>query len=145
MMDDGATSSTLSQQTVSDFDPAMWGSAGAGALNRNRLPMAEPTNSPTSAKAKPEVSPPQQRKPEPVQQQPPPKASYSRYDDEDDDDWEPQYSNSGFARNYNPQSAGHGAGMYYSSPLGSGHLLEPIQEVRYSLETDSGHVSLIID
>lgn len=31
--------------------------------------------------------------------------------------------------------------MYYSSPLGSGHLLEPIPEVRYSLETDSGHVS----
>lgn len=26
--------------------------------------------------------------------------------------------------------------MYYQSPLGTGHLLEPIEEVRYSLETD---------
>ncbi|KAK5999634.1 hypothetical protein QM012_005291 [Aureobasidium pullulans] len=31
--------------------------------------------------------------------------------------------------------------MYYSTPLGSGHLLEPIEEVRYSLETDRGHRS----
>jgi hypothetical protein len=31
--------------------------------------------------------------------------------------------------------------MYYSTPLGSGHLLEPIEEVRYSLETDRGYVS----
>ncbi|KAG9591581.1 hypothetical protein KCV01_g11426, partial [Aureobasidium melanogenum] len=30
---------------------------------------------------------------------------------------------------------------YYSTPLGSGHLLEPIEEVRYSLETDRGHRS----
>ncbi|KAK5167285.1 hypothetical protein LTR16_011975, partial [Cryomyces antarcticus] len=28
----------------------------------------------------------------------------------------------------------------YNSPLGSGHLLEPIEEVRYSLETDSGRL-----
>jgi hypothetical protein len=34
--------------------------------------------------------------------------------------------------------------MYYSTPLGSGHLLEPIEEVRYSLETDRGHVSMQI-
>lgn len=143
MIDDGVTSSTLSQQTVSDFDPANWGSAGAGALNRARLPTAEPTSSPASIKAKPDLSPaqPQPTAPAPAPQQAPPNSNYNRYEDEEDDDWEPQYSNSGFARNYNSYSGGSGAGMYYSSPLGSGHLLEPIQEVRYSLETDSGHVS----
>jgi len=142
IIDDGLTNSTLSQQTVSDFDPANWGSAGAGALNRNRLPTTDPTSSPVSIKGKPDVAPPQQRKPVPTQQQQaPPKVTYDRYDDEEDDDWEPKYSNSGFARNYNTHSGGGGAGMYYSSPLGSGHLLEPIQEVRYSLETDSGHIS----
>lgn len=143
LVDDGATSSSLSQQTVSDFDPANWGSAGAGALNRARLPVTDAKNSPNSPKAKPDVPQTQQRKPQPVQQpQPPPtKASWDHYED-DEDDWEPQYSNSGFARNYNSHSGG-GAGMYYSSPLGSGHLLEPIQEVRYSLETDSGRVSAL--
>jgi hypothetical protein len=136
IIDDGLTNSTLSQQTVSDFDPANWGSAGAGALNRNRLPTTEPTNSPLSSKSKPDISQAQPGKP----QQAPPKVAYDRYDDdEEEDDWEPKYSNSGFARNYS--SGGSGAGMYYSSPLGSGHLLEPIQEVRYSLETDSGRVS----
>ncbi|KAM0712078.1 hypothetical protein Q7P37_011172 [Cladosporium fusiforme] len=141
LVDDGMTSSTLSQQTVSDFDPANWGSAGAGALNRNRLPQTDP-ESPVSTKAKPDVPQSQPRKPQPVQQpqqqQAPSKTSWDRY--EDDEDWEPQYSNSGFARNYNSHSGG-GTGMYYSSPLGSGHLLEPIQEVRYSLETDSGHLT----
>ena len=143
IIDDGLTNSTLSQQTVSDFDPANWGSAGAGALNRNRLPTTDPTSSPVSIKGKPDVAQAQPRKPVPAQQQQaPPKVSHDRYEDEEEDDnWEPKYSNSGFARNYNTHSGGGGAGMYYSSPLGSGHLLEPIQEVRYSLETDSGHVS----
>jgi hypothetical protein len=63
------------------------------------------------------------------QAQPPPRPS--KYEEPDYDDYEPQYSASGFSR---------GAG-YYNSPWGSGHLLEPIEEVRYSLETDSGHVS----
>jgi hypothetical protein len=147
IIDDGLTNSTLSQATVSDFDPANWGSAGAGALNRNRLPASDPTSSPVSSKAKPDIPQAQPRKPvqqQQQQQQAPPKVSYDRYDDdeEEEDDWEPKYSNSGFARNYNSHSGGGGAGMYYSSPLGSGHLLEPIQEVRYSLETDSGRVSL---
>jgi hypothetical protein len=138
IIDDGLTSSTLSQQTVSDFDPANWGSAGAGALNRNRLTTSDPANSPVSSKAKPDVPQAQPRKPV----QATPKVTYDRHDEdeEDDEDWEPKYSNSGFARNYNSHSGGGGAGMYYSSPLGSGHLLEPIQEVRYSLETDSGRV-----
>jgi hypothetical protein len=141
IIDDGVTNSTLSQVTVSDFDPANWGSAGAGALNRNRLPTTEPTNSPTISKVKPEILQAQPRKSQ--QQQTPPEVSYDRYEDEEEDeeDWEPKYSNSGFARNYSSYSSG-GAGMYYSSPLGSGHLLEPIQEVRYSLETDSGRVSI---
>lgn len=145
IIDDGLTNSTLSQATVSDFDPANWGSAGAGALNRNRLPTTDPTNSPTSTQAKPNLPQSQPAKPQ-QQQQAAPKVTYNRYDDdeEDEEDWEPKYSNSGFARNYNSQSGGSGAGMYYSSPLGSGHLLEPIQEVRYSLETDSGRVSLVI-
>jgi len=147
IIDDGLTNSTLSQQTVSDFDPANWGSAGAGALNRNRLPTTDPTSSPVSIKGKPDVAQAQPRKPVPAQQQAPPKVTYDRYDDEEDDDdnWEPKYSNSGFARNYNTHSGSGGAGMYYSSPLGSGHLLEPIQEVRYSLETDSGHVSFLFE
>ena len=140
--DDSATASDLSQQTVSDFDPAMWGSAGAAALNRNRFSTAETSSpnsmgSPRTNRTKDEGSliPPLKTQQQSTPLKAAPKASYDQYDDEDDeDDWEPQYSNSGFAKNKN-------ANMYYSSPLGSGHLLEPIQEVRYSLETDSGHVS----
>ena len=35
-------------------------------------------------------------------------------------------------------NSGYNSRPYYSSPLGSGTLLEPIEEVRYSLESDSG-------
>jgi len=120
------TNSDLSQRTVSDFDPATWGSSGTAALSRNRLSQAEPL-SPVSmgsaARSGRDDGPlvPQQKQvvqPK-VQVQPEP-----------EEDWEPQYSNSGF-----------GKGGHYSSPYGSGHLLEPIAEVRYSLETDSGHIS----
>lgn len=127
----GLNTSALSQSTVSDFDPAMWGSSGAAALNRNRFSAAE-TSSPASMSS-PRTTKTQQSQP---QQQQPPQQKTSRYDDYDDDeeeDWEPEYSNSGFAKNNSSR-------MYYSSPLGSGHLLEPIEEVRYSLETDSGRV-----
>jgi hypothetical protein len=129
--DPTATNSDLSQRTVSDFDPLMWGSSGTAALARNRLSHAEPL-SPVSISSpgahgigrsgrdedplipqRKAVAPPKVYEPEP-----------------EPDIWEPQYSNSGFSK-----------GGYYSSPYGSGHLLEPIEEVRYSLETDSGHVS----
>ncbi|KAK6408344.1 hypothetical protein LTR81_017229 [Elasticomyces elasticus] len=116
------TNSDLSQRTVSDFDPTMWGSSGTAALARNRFSQAEPL-SPVSMgsatkKARDDGPLVPQQKPV-VQEQP-----------ADEHDWEPEYSNSGF-----------GKGGYYSSPYGSGHLLEPIAEVRYSLETDSGHIS----
>lgn len=129
--DTSGTNSDLSQRTVSDLDPLMWGSSGTAALARNRFSGAEPLspvsmgsanvygnragkdNGPLVPQQKPAV-PPKVQEPEP----------------EPESEWEPQYSNSGFSR-----------GGYYSSPFGSGHLLEPIEEVRYSLETDSGHVS----
>ncbi|KAK0846512.1 hypothetical protein LTR03_006788 [Friedmanniomyces endolithicus] len=126
--DPSGTNSDLSQRTVSDFDPTMWGSSGTAALARNRFSQAEPL-SPASvgsgARASRDEGPlvPVQRPAvlSRVQEQPEPEA---------EQEWEPQYSNSGF-----------GKGGYYSSPYGSGHLLEPIEEVRYSLETDSGHLS----
>nr|POE56340.1 hypothetical protein CFP56_50884 [Quercus suber] len=116
------TNSDLSQRTVSDFDPATWGSSGTAALARNRFQPAEPL-SPVSmttpkAKAGQDESP---LIPQPKSSAPP----AIRYDEPDEVDWEPQYSNSGFSKNH-----------YYTSPYGSGHLLEPIEEVRYSLETD---------
>jgi len=129
--DPSTTNSDLSsQRTVSDFDPAMWGSSGTAALARNRMSQAEPmspvsmgrgsvgrsnqNDGPLVPQAKASAAPPPKvYEPEP----------------EPEPEWEPLYSNSGFSR-----------GGYYSSPFGSGHLLEPIEEVRYSLETDSGHV-----
>ena len=129
--DPAGTNSDLSQRTVSDFDPSAWGSSGTAGLARHRLTQVEPLspvsmashdkygNRRGSGDADPLVP----------QQKPavPPKINH-----DDPEEWEePQYSNSGFSK-----------GGYYSSPYGSGHLLEPIEEVRYSLETDSGrHVS----
>ncbi|TKA76667.1 hypothetical protein B0A55_02591 [Friedmanniomyces simplex] len=104
----------------------MWGSSGTAALARNRLSQAEPL-SPVSMGSGARAS--RDEGPLVPQQKPavPPKVHEQA---EPEQDWEPQYSNSGF-----------GKGGYYSSPYGSGHLLEPIEEVRYSLETDSGHIS----
>lgn len=125
--DDGSgTNSDLSQRTVSDFDPATWGSSGTAGLAKHRLSQFEPL-SPVSLSSPRDDGPlvPQQQKPAVPPKEPEP---------EPEEDWEPTYSNSGFSRggySYNN----------YSSPFGSGHLLEPIEEVRYSLETDSGHVS----
>jgi len=125
------TNSDLSQKTTSDYDPAMWGSAGTAALAKSRLSQFEPLtptsmNSPAGSKLLKTSAPliPQRK---PVE---PPKLRYERPEPEPEPEWESQYSKSGFSR-----------GAYYTSPYGSGHLLEPIQEVRYSLETDSGHVS----
>ena len=112
------TSSDVSQRTVSDFDPAMWGSSGTAALSRNRIP--EPAGPMPMGRGSRDDDPLVPSKPAPKVYEPEP---------EPEPEWEPQYSNSGFSK-----------GGYYSSPYGSGHLLEPIEEVRYSLETDR-HVS----
>lgn len=118
--DISGTSSDLSQRTTSDFDPAMWGSTGTAALARNRMGQPDafsPVGAGKGGKGSKDDGPLVPQKPAPRVYEPEP-------------DLEPQYSNSGFGR-----------GGYYFSPYGSGHLLEPIEEVRYSLETDSGHVS----
>ncbi|KAK4540382.1 hypothetical protein LTR36_009239 [Oleoguttula mirabilis] len=127
--DVSGTSSDVSQRTTSDFDPTMWGSSGTAALARNRFSQAEQPLSPASlggGRAALNDGPlvPQQQKQKAAPAIPP-----KIYEPEPDSDWErePQYSNSGFSK-----------GGYYSSPFGSGHLLEPIEEVRYSLETDRG-------
>lgn len=132
--------SSVSRESGSDFDPAQWGSNGAGALNKNRFSQAEPM-SPVSMSS-PHVGKPKENAPLVPVSQRQVQPTHVEYDDYDDDeelsdeeelyDDQPQYSNSGFARGNRP---------WYSSPLGSGHLLEPIEEVRYSLETDSGHIS----
>lgn len=129
---DVGTNSDVSQRTVSDFDPAMWGSSGTAGLAKHRLSQLEPL-SPVSMGSPPGYGTGRYGKEDPLvpQQKPPipPKVKYEEPEPEEEE-WEPTYSNSGFSR-----------GGYYSSPFGSGHLLEPIEEVRYSLETDSGHVS----
>jgi hypothetical protein len=123
------TNSDLSQRTVSDFDPAVWGSSGTAGLARHKLGNFEPISpvsmsSPNYARNSKDDGPLV-----PAQKPPVPPKTY--HEPEPEPDWEPQYSNSGFSK-----------GGYYSSPYGSGHLLEPIEEVRYSLETDrSSHVS----
>lgn len=116
------TDSDLSQKTVeSDFDPAQWGSAPSLSLARSNklsgVSQQSPVQSPTGYGA----SSRRQRDDGPLM--PSTKASAP----------EP-------AQALNPPQPSFNR-MYYSSPLGSGHLLEPIEEVRYSLETDRGHVS----
>lgn len=121
--DPSGTNSDVSQRTVSDFDPATWGSSGTAALSRSRFSQADPMSpiGQGSGRGRDDAPLiPQQRKAVASQPQPEP-------------NWEPQYSNSGYSKG--------GYNYSYSSPYGSGHLLEPIEEVRYSLETDSGHVS----
>ncbi|GAB7358829.1 hypothetical protein MBLNU230_g4052t1 [Neophaeotheca triangularis] len=127
------TDSDLSQRTVSDFDPATWGSSGTAALARNRFvePDVQSPGSKDDGPLFPQKSQPSRQQPQQPQQQTKPQRR--EYEDDEEEDWQPQYSNSGYAKN--PSR------MYYTSPLGSGHLLEPIEEVRYSLETDSGHLS----
>lgn len=129
--DPAGTNSDLSQRSgVSDFDPAMWGSSGTAGLARHRFTQMEPISPVSMNSPRNDDGPlvPQQ------QQKKPPLPPKIRYDEPEEEDWEPQFSNSGFSKG--------GSGNYYGSPYGSGHLLEPIEEVRYSLETDSGHRSL---
>lgn len=149
--DTTGTNSDVSQRTVSDFDPAGWGSSGTAGLARHKLTNFEPIspvsmNSPSQgggyggryAGEKDDGPLVPQTKAAPAQHQQQQQhhqeeEEEGRYTFEPDHDWEPQFSNSGFSK----------GGGYYSSPYGSGHLLEPIEEVRYSLETDrSSHVSI---
>ncbi|KAK3054545.1 hypothetical protein LTR09_004274 [Extremus antarcticus] len=121
--DVAGTSSDLSQRSVSDFDPATWGSSGTAGLAKHRLSHFEPIspesmNSPAThgryGRDNDSLIP--QAKPAPA-----PVHKVTHPQPEPEDDWEheePTYSNSGFSR-----------GGYYSSPFGSGHLLEPIEEV----------------
>ncbi|KAK4552576.1 hypothetical protein LTR86_010220 [Recurvomyces mirabilis] len=134
------TNSDLSQRTVSDFDPATWGSSGTAALARNRFSTATSGGEPLSPVSMRGSGGKESQGSLIPQKQPQAAAAVTptkRYDPEPEDDWheEPTYSNSGFSR------GGGGGGYSYSSPYGSGHLLEPIEEVRYSLETDSGRIS----
>lgn len=130
------TNSDLSQRSVSDFDPATWGSSGTAGLAKYRLSQQEPVSPVSMATSKAYGGSRAGRDEGPLVPQQSSSVPRTMYNYEDEQeispnrDWEPSYSNSGFGRA--PQ---------YSSPWGSGHLLEPIQEVRYSLETDSGHVS----
>ena len=117
------TSSDVSQRTVSDFDPAMWGSSGTAALARNRFSDPSSTGSYAGGRRRSKDDDPLVPHKSADQHSVP-------YDDDEDDlspddqDWGLEYSNSGFSK-----------GGHYSSPYGSGHLLEPIEE-RYSLEVD---------
>ncbi|KAI7693552.1 hypothetical protein KC322_g10697 [Hortaea werneckii] len=96
----------------------MWGSSGTAALARNRINQQDAVSPVSSRKSHDDDGPLVPSKP-----------GGKSYDPEPEPEWEPEYSNSGFSK-----------GGYYSSPFGSGHLLEPIAEVRYSLETDRGHM-----
>jgi hypothetical protein len=137
------TNSDLSQRTTSDFDPATWGSSGTAGLAKHRLSQFSEPLSPVSMSSPAAYGSNRTSRDEgPLipQQQPKPAAQPQaqlkpKFEEEDDYDYyEPQYSASGFSR------GGYHSNTY-GSPWGSGHLLEPIEEVRYSLETDSGHVS----
>lgn len=118
------TDSDLSQRTDnSDFDPLQWGSNPSLSLARtNKLGGNTGKGQPLS-----------------------PIDDYSARKDRDDGPLVPQKP----ALEPEPQQygrPGHSYGrMYYSSPLGSGHLLEPIEEVesvRYSMETDPRDVGV---
>lgn len=110
------TSSDLSQRTVdSDFDPLQWGSNPSLSLARTNK-----LSGISSGKDNGPLVPDNKQKAAPKVEVEPPKDQ----------------------RQQAPQKPRQ---MYYSTPLGSGHLLEPIEEVRYSLETDRGHVSFRAD
>ncbi|KAI4716909.1 hypothetical protein E4T48_06862 [Aureobasidium sp. EXF-10727] len=106
------TSSDLSQRTVdSDFDPLQWGSNPSLSLARTNK-----LSGISSGKDNGPLVPESKQKPTPRVEVEPPKEQRQQAQQK-------------------PRQ------MYYSTPLGSGHLLEPIEEVRYSLETDRGHRS----
>ncbi|KAK5164888.1 uncharacterized protein LTR77_009552 [Saxophila tyrrhenica] len=133
---DAATSSDVSQRSVSDFDPATWGSSGTAGLAKHRLTQ-QSDNGPISPESMgssaayggryrdsdsliPQKPASQQQGRQSYARSPEPQQEEEEYEYE-----EPTYSNSGFSRG---APAGSGGG-YYASPFGSGHLLEPIEEV----------------
>ncbi|KAF4550398.1 Hypothetical protein D9617_17g046660 [Elsinoe fawcettii] len=146
--------SDLSQRSVdTEIDPNMWGCNPALSLARaqrlGKIGNGKPQLSPLRKAVAQNISPAQS----PVEALPSPRsgggkdelpiqrpeelprkpakinaAPLRKYDDFDD---EPDRS---YRRSAAPPRTFDR--LYYSSPLGSGHLLEPIQEVRYSLETD---------
>ncbi|KAF2224005.1 hypothetical protein BDZ85DRAFT_260190 [Elsinoe ampelina] len=147
--------SDLSQRSIdTEFDPNMWGSNPALSLARahrlGKINGGQPQQSPLRKAVSQSISPAQS----PVEALPSPRSGGGRdelpiqrpedlpiktskkinpaparqYDDYEEDP-ERRYTRS----HAPPRTFDR---LYYSSPLGSGHLLEPIQEVRYSLETD---------
>ncbi|GAB7350089.1 hypothetical protein MBLNU459_g0756t1 [Dothideomycetes sp. NU459] len=110
-LEGGLTDSDLSQRTAeSDFDPLQWGSNPSLSLARtNKLSSLNKDQSPLVPSQQPARAAGVEQPREERRQQPQQQQPRHAYDR-----------------------------MYYSSPLGSGHLLEPIEEVRYSLETDRG-------
>ncbi|KAF2151420.1 hypothetical protein K461DRAFT_322673 [Myriangium duriaei CBS 260.36] len=130
------TGSDLSQRTVeSDFDPSQWGSNPALSLARaHKLGRINPQAHASPVQSSAESSPRSAKVPYddgpllPIQK-PDPEPEYT-----DDGDRQRTYQRSQAP----PRTFDR---LYYSSPLGSGHLLEPIEEVRYSLETDGGRMT----
>ena len=123
----GLTDSDLSQKTdASDFDPAQWGSAPALSLPRMQKAVKDDGPLFPQPKTGPSSQQIQREKEEAARKEADAKEKAQRAEQN---------------RNDKPRHAYDR--MYYSSPLGNGHLLEPIPEVRYSLETDSGHVSCL--
>lgn len=118
----GLTNSDLSSKTAdSDFDPAQWGSNPTLSLAR--------TNKIAASGAKDEGPLIPQVQPSARQQQNEREDAEAarRRELEREEERQSKQPRHAYDR------------MYYSSPLGSGHLLEPIPEVRYSLETNSIH------
>lgn len=111
------TNSDVSQRSVeSDFDPLQWGSNPSLSLARTNKLSGIPKDESPLVPSKPPVKAKKVEVEQPRQQ--------------------PQQQQQSQPRHAYDR-------MYYSSPLGSGHLLEPIEEVRYSLETDRGNVRLL--
>ncbi|KAF1354667.1 hypothetical protein BDV97DRAFT_395090 [Delphinella strobiligena] len=118
----GLTNSDVSSKTAdSDFDPAQWGSNPTLSLAR--------TNKIAASEAKDEGPLIPQVQPSARQQQKEKEDAEAarRRELEREEERQSKQPRHAYDR------------MYYSSPLGSGHLLEPIPEVRYSLETNSIH------
>jgi len=144
------TSSSLSQlsstSTETDFDPSQWGSAPAISLARvQKLGGKEAetllsSSSSSSTKTNRGGSLNKSRDNGPLVPQSSSSTSSSSSTRQQQSSNRPDHNRS-FPKSTNgpPRTFDR---LYYSSPLGSGHLLEPIEEVRYSLETDSGRVSL---